>query len=90
MEWFLQKQGIKILSMVVASSIGADLPLLFLTHTNIKYRNAVMKAYPNGNYPIFEGRNHMQYQIKHPKGFVEMFRSITEENTLSDIPFLKL
>lgn len=49
-----------------------------------------MKAYPMGNYPIFEGCNHMQYQIKDPKGFAKMLRLITEENTLPDIPFLKL
>lgn len=193
-EEFLQKQGVKSLAMVVSSSIGADLAMFFLTHTNIsvghiffdggqfaqigkgtrrimtpflylaikslylskggtlkkimwcdddaikpyfiaagkalkygnlrrqlsdsledkpfpalseevqkntyfefgsieehlKYRDAVMKAYPKGNYPIFEGCNHMQYQIKDPKGFAEMLRSITEENTLPDIPFLKL
>ncbi len=193
-EEFLQEQGVKSLAMVVASSIGADLAMFFLTHTNIsvghiffdggqfaqigkgtrrimtpfpylaikslylskggtlkkimwcdddaikpyfiaagkaikygnlrrqlsdsledkpfpalpeavqkntyfefgsieehlKYRDAVMKAYPKGNYPIFEGCNHMQYQIKDPKGFAEMLRSITEENTLPDIPFLKL
>ena len=26
-----------------------------------KYRDAVMRAYPMGNYPVFEGYNHMQY-----------------------------
>ena len=56
---------------------------------HFKYRDAVMKAYPKGNYPIFEGCNHMQYQFKDPQGFAEMLRSITESNTLPNMPFLK-
>ena len=31
-----------------------------------------MNAYPCGNYPVFEGYDHMQYQIRDPKGFAEM------------------
>ena len=54
-----------------------------------KYRDAVMKAYPYGNYPIFEGYNHMQYQIRDPQGFAEMLRSIMEKNALPPLPFLK-
>ena len=50
-----------------------------------KYRDAVMKAYPSGNFPVFEGDNHMQYQIQNPKGFADMLRSIMEENVLPDI-----
>ena len=36
---------------------------------HFKYRQTVMEAYPCGNYPIFEGYNHMQLQIRDPKGF---------------------
>ncbi len=54
-----------------------------------KYRDAVMKAYPQGNYPVFEGYNHMQYQIRDPKGFAAMLRWIIEENLLPELPFLK-
>ena len=54
-----------------------------------KYRASVMKAYPNGNYPVFEGCNHMQYQIQDPKGFGEMLRSIMEKNVLPELPVLK-
>ena len=45
-----------------------------------KYRDAVMNAYPHGNYPVFEGYNHMQFQIRDPEGFATMLRSVMEEN----------
>ena len=54
-----------------------------------KYRDAVMKAYPQGNYPVFEGYNHMQYQIRDPKGFAAMLRWIIEKNLLPELPFLE-
>lgn len=41
-----------------------------------KYREAVKKAYPYGNFPVFENHNHMQMQILDPKGFAEMLDSI--------------
>ena len=37
-----------------------------------------MEAYPCGHYPVFEGYNHMQYQIRDPKGFAEMLAHIAE------------
>lgn len=46
---------------------------------HFKYREAVMKAYPKGNYPVFEGCDHMQYQIRDPQGFAAMLRSIVEK-----------
>lgn len=55
-----------------------------------KYREAVMKAYPMGNFPVFEKYNHMQYQIRNPQGFAEMLRSVVEENTLPKLPNLKV
>ncbi len=54
-----------------------------------KYRNAVMAAYPCGNYPVFEGYNHMQLQIRDPEGFAEMLRFVIEENHLPELPFLR-
>ena len=54
-----------------------------------KYRDAVMQAYPQGNYPVFEGYNHMQFQIRNPEGFATMLRSVMEENRLPKLPFLK-
>lgn len=54
-----------------------------------KYRDAVMKAYPQGNYPVFEGYNHMQFQIRDPEGFAEMLRLVMEENRLPELPFLR-
>lgn len=56
---------------------------------HLKYRDAVMKAYPMGNYPIFEGCNHMQYQIRDPQGFAEMLCVIAEEGRLPELQFLK-
>lgn len=41
-----------------------------------KYREAVKKAYPYGNFPVFENYNHMQKQILDPKGFAAMLDSI--------------
>lgn len=41
-----------------------------------KYREAVKKAYPHGNFPVFQNHNHMQMQILDPKGFAEMLDSI--------------
>lgn len=49
---------------------------------HLKYRAAVQKAYPYGNYPIFEGCNHMQYQIRDPQGFAAMLACIIEKNAL--------
>ena len=42
-----------------------------------------------GNYPIFEGCNHMQYQIRDPQGFAEMLCAIAEEDRLPELPFLR-
>lgn len=55
---------------------------------HFKYRAAVMAAYPQGNYPVFDGMNHMQYQIRDPKGFAAMLRSIIENNALPELPFV--
>ncbi len=51
---------------------------------HIKYRDAVMKAYPKGKFPVFKNCNHMQYQIQNPQGFAQMLQSIIEKNVLPD------
>ena len=56
---------------------------------HLKYRDAVKKAYTKANFPIFEGMNHMQYQIRDPKGFASMLETVVEENRLPELPFLK-
>ncbi len=56
---------------------------------HFKYRGSVMSAYPYANYPVFEGFNHMQYQIKDPRGFAEMLRSVIGQNKLPELRFLK-
>ncbi len=48
-----------------------------------------IKAYPYGNYPIFEGYNLMQYQIQDPKGFALMLENIIEKNEIPHLPFMK-
>ena len=75
-----------------------SLPPELLRHTffsfgsiedHFKYRAAVMVAYPDGNFPVMEGYNHMQYQIRDPKGFASMLISIMEQNKLPELPFLQ-
>ena len=56
---------------------------------HFKYRQAVMEAYPCGNYPVFEGYNHMQYQIRDPKGFAEMLTHIAERDCMPEMPFIR-
>ena len=56
---------------------------------HFKYRAAVMATYPCGHYPVFEGYNHIQYQIRDPKGFAAMLRSLIEENRLPPLPFVR-
>lgn len=56
---------------------------------HFKYREAVRKAYPAGNFPVFAGYDHMQYQIRDPKGFAELLQSLMERDRLPDLPFLR-
>ena len=56
---------------------------------HFKYRQAVMNAYPYGNYPVFEGYEHMQYQIRDPKGFAEMLAHIAERDCMPELPFIR-
>ena len=56
---------------------------------HFKYRQAVMNTYPYGNYPIFEGYEHMQYQIRDPKGFAEMLTHIIEHDGMPELPFIR-
>ena len=54
-----------------------------------KYRDAVMRAYPQGHFPVFEGYDHMQYQIRDPQGFAVLLRSVMERDTLPPLPMLQ-
>ncbi len=56
---------------------------------HFKYRDAVIKAYPYGNFPVFEEHQHMQYQIRDPKGFADMLCCIIEEDRLPELPFIR-
>ena len=49
---------------------------------HLKYRDAVMQAYPDGNFPVFDNCNHMQIQIRDPEAFAGMLSSVIEQNTL--------
>ncbi len=55
---------------------------------HFKYRDAVMQAYEYGNFPVFDGYNHMQYQIRDPEGFAKMLETIIETGKLPELPFL--
>ena len=56
---------------------------------HFKYRGAVKQAYPAGKFPVFEGYEHMQYQIREPKGFAELLVSVMERDELPKLPFLR-
>ena len=56
---------------------------------HFKYRQAVIEAYPCGNYPVFEGYDHMQYQIRDPKGFAEMLAFIAAHDGMPKLPFIR-
>ena len=56
---------------------------------HFKYRQAVMNAYPYGNYPVFERYDHMQYQIRDPNGFAEMLAHIAERDCMPELPFIR-
>lgn len=54
-----------------------------------KYRAAVMEAYPHARFPVFDGFDHMQYQIRDPQGFADMLSSVIERDRLPELPFLR-
>ncbi len=56
---------------------------------HFKYRDAVMKAYPCAHFPVFEGYDHMQYQIRDPRGFAEMLTHIMEGGGMPALPFVR-
>ena len=69
----------------IEKSIQEKMMLAFgSVEDHFKYRDAVMRAYPYAKYPIFDGYNHMQYQIKNPKGFAMMLKHILLTNELSN------
>ena len=74
------------------------LPEALLQHTyfafgsiedHLKYRDAVRAAYPQGHFPVLEGHNHMQFQIKDPEGFAAMLCTLIEQDHLPELPFLQ-
>lgn len=56
---------------------------------HFKYRPAVMAAYPKGQFPVFEGYDHMQYQIRDPEGFAAALVSLMETGSLPELPSLR-
>ena len=56
---------------------------------HFKYRQAVKEADPSGHYPVFEGYDHMQYQIRDPKGFAEMLAYIAEHDGMPKLLFIR-
>ena len=45
-----------------------------------------MRAYPAAHFPVWEGYDHMQYQIRDPQGFAALLRSLMEQNVLPPLP----
>ena len=72
---FLENHGIKKIELVGSKE------------EHFKYRNAVMQTYIHGNFPVFEGFNHMQYQIQNPEGFARMLKKIIETDRLPELVF---
>ena len=56
---------------------------------HFKYRDSVMRVYPCGNYPVFEGYDHMHYQIRDPNGFAEILAYIDEHDRMPELPFIR-
>ena len=54
-----------------------------------KYRAAVRQAYPCGQFPVFEGYDHMQYQIRDPQGFAALLAAIAERGEMPELPFIR-
>lgn len=48
----------------------------------------LMNHYPSGNFPLFEGFGHLQYQLEDPEGFADMLVAAAEQNELPALPFL--
>ena len=40
------------------------------------------------HFPVFDGCNHMQCQIRDPKGFAGMLEKMLKENKLPELPFV--
>lgn len=51
---------------------------------HFKYRDAVMETYKSGNFPVFKDFNHMQYQIRDPKGFARMLTTIIKTDKMPE------
>ena len=56
---------------------------------HFKYRDAVMAAWPHGNFPVFERHNHMKFQIKDPQGFADMLAHVMETGEMPELPFCR-
>ena len=78
----MQKQGIEKITLIVASSIGADLGLTFLPQMKIPIEHTFLMEV---NLHRFQDENHMQMQILDPKGFAKMLDSIIRTGKLMRI-----
>lgn len=56
---------------------------------HFKYRGAVMEAYPQGHFPVFEGYQHMQYQIRDPRGFAQMLAFLIDQDRLPQLSVIR-
>ena len=56
---------------------------------HLKYREACMETWPEGNFPVFEGHNHMQFQIEDPEGFSRTLECVIETGRMPDLAFCR-
>lgn len=54
-----------------------------------KYRAACMEAWPEGNFPVLEGHDHMQLQIEDPEGFARMLETIIQTGQMPELGFCR-
>ena len=48
-----------------------------------------MRHYPAAHFPVWDGYDHMQYQIRDPEGFAAMLISVMETGKLPELPVLR-
>ena len=48
----------------------------------------MMETYLYGNFPVFEGFNHIQFQIREPEGFARMLEEIIKTDRLPYLSFV--
>ena len=56
---------------------------------HFQYRDAVRRAYPHGQFPVFDRYDHMQYQIQDPQGFAALLDRVITQGVPPQLPMLR-